>query len=49
MPIVRDGQASVQWEEGIVPGLDFCNHDPGAAVRWIVAGGMARTARPLSP
>lgn len=49
MLVVVDGQVCVQCEEGIIPGLDFCNHSPVSAVRWVVAGGMATTARPPSP
>ena len=30
--------AVVVAQEGILPGLDFCNHAPGAPVRWTVFG-----------
>jgi hypothetical protein len=29
---------SIVAQEGILPGLDFCNHAPGAPVRWTVYG-----------
>ncbi len=33
--------SSVVAQEGILPGLDFCNHAPGAPVRWTVYGAPA--------
>jgi len=32
--------------EGVLPGLDFCNHARGAAVRWTVWGGRGADADP---
>jgi hypothetical protein len=31
--------SGVSMQEGIVPGLDFCNHAPQSAARWTVFGG----------
>ncbi len=44
-PVERAGRAGVQAVEGIVPGLDFCNHDTASAVRWTIWGGQKSKAR----
>ena len=46
-PVQHEGRIAVRAEEGIVPGLDFCNHDPRSPVRWTVWGGCGNTARLL--
>ena len=38
--------AAVVMQEGIVPGLDFCNHAPGSACGWTVFGGGRRRGAP---
>ena len=34
--ISGDGSSAVISREGIVPGLDFCNHDANAQARWSI-------------
>ncbi|KAL6494046.1 hypothetical protein OROGR_031955 [Orobanche gracilis] len=36
------------WVEGLVPGIDFCNHDLKAAATWEVDGAGSTTAIPFS-
>ncbi|KAL4562743.1 hypothetical protein LXL04_026773 [Taraxacum kok-saghyz] len=36
------------WVEGLVPGIDFCNHDLKAAATWEVDGTGSATGVPLS-
>lgn len=36
------------WVEGLVPGIDFCNHDLKAAATWEVDGTGSATGLPLS-
>ncbi|KAK9056215.1 hypothetical protein SSX86_027305 [Deinandra increscens subsp. villosa] len=36
------------WVEGLVPGIDFCNHDLKAAATWEVDGTGSATSVPLS-
>lgn len=38
--------AGVTMQEGIVPGLDFCNHAAGSPCRWTVFGGGKRQGPP---
>ena len=45
-PVQHDGRIAVRAEEGMVPGLDFCNHDPRSPVRWTVWGACGTAARP---
>eukprot|EP00887_Chlorella_sp_A99_P000944 scaffold5.g944.t1 len=40
-----DGAWAVVMQEGLVPGLDFCNHAGGAACRWTVFGAEEARAR----
>nr|XP_043620765.1 uncharacterized protein LOC122592571 isoform X2 [Erigeron canadensis] len=41
-------QEETVWVEGLVPGIDFCNHDLKAAATWEVDGTGAATGVPLS-
>ncbi|XP_071698187.1 uncharacterized protein [Rutidosis leptorrhynchoides] len=41
-------QEDTVWVEGLVPGIDFCNHDLKAAATWEVDGTGAATGVPLS-
>ncbi|KAF5811680.1 putative methyltransferase transcription regulator SET family [Helianthus annuus] len=41
-------QAETVWVEGLVPGIDFCNHDLKAAATWEVDGTGSATGVPLS-
>ncbi|KAK9841855.1 hypothetical protein WJX81_007488 [Elliptochloris bilobata] len=43
-PVLHGGRPSVRAEEGIVPGLDFCNHDQASPVRWTIWGGAGNAA-----
>lgn len=44
-PVQHNGRIAVRAEEGIVPGLDFCNHNPRSPVRWTVWGACGTAAR----
>ena len=44
-PVQHIGRTAVRAVEGIVPGLDFCNHDTRSPVRWTVWGGCGTAAR----
>ncbi|XP_049351397.1 uncharacterized protein LOC125815875 isoform X1 [Solanum verrucosum] len=41
-------QGEIVWVEGLVPGIDFCNHDFKAAATWEVDGTGATTGVPFS-
>ncbi|PWA99937.1 SET domain-containing protein [Artemisia annua] len=41
-------QDETVWVEGLVPGIDFCNHDLRAAATWEVDGTGSATGVPLS-
>ncbi|KAI3800493.1 hypothetical protein L1987_28584 [Smallanthus sonchifolius] len=41
-------QDETVWVEGLVPGIDFCNHDLKAAATWEVDGTGSATGVPLS-
>ncbi|XP_076941669.1 uncharacterized protein LOC143611336 [Bidens hawaiensis] len=41
-------QEETIWVEGLVPGIDFCNHDLKAAATWEVDGRGSATGVPLS-
>ncbi|KAL9997935.1 putative methyltransferase transcription regulator SET family [Helianthus debilis subsp. tardiflorus] len=41
-------QEETVWVEGLVPGIDFCNHDLKAAATWEVDGTGSATGVPLS-
>ncbi|XP_010278513.1 PREDICTED: uncharacterized protein LOC104612687 isoform X2 [Nelumbo nucifera] len=41
-------QEQIIWVEGLVPGIDFCNHDLKAAATWEVDGTGLTTGVPLS-
>ncbi|KVH89138.1 Rubisco LS methyltransferase, substrate-binding domain-containing protein [Cynara cardunculus var. scolymus] len=41
-------QGETVWVEGLVPGIDFCNHDLKAAATWEVDGTGSATSVPLS-
>ncbi|PHU29218.1 hypothetical protein BC332_01311 [Capsicum chinense] len=41
-------QGEIVWVEGLVPGIDFCNHDFRAAATWEVDGTGATTGVPFS-
>ncbi|KAM7260984.1 hypothetical protein ACFE04_026459 [Oxalis oulophora] len=42
------GQGETIWVEGLVPGIDFCNHDLKAAATWEVDGTGSVTGVPSS-
>lgn len=41
-------QGGTVWVEGLVPGIDFCNHDLRAAATWEVDGTGLTTGVPCS-
>ncbi|KAK2974763.1 hypothetical protein RJ640_027124 [Escallonia rubra] len=41
-------QGETVWVEGLVPGIDFCNHDLKAAATWEVDGTGSTTGLPFS-
>ncbi|XP_059312803.1 uncharacterized protein LOC132063988 isoform X1 [Lycium ferocissimum] len=41
-------QGEIVWVEGLVPGIDFCNHDFKAAATWEVDGTGSTTGVPFS-
>ncbi|XP_075094368.1 uncharacterized protein LOC107795691 isoform X5 [Nicotiana tabacum] len=41
-------QGEIVWVEGLVPGIDFCNHDFKAVATWEVDGTGATTGVPFS-
>ncbi|KAJ9539524.1 hypothetical protein OSB04_032257 [Centaurea solstitialis] len=41
-------QGETVWVEGLVPGIDFCNHDLKAAATWEVDGTGSATGVPLT-
>lgn len=41
-------QEEILWVEGLVPGIDFCNHDLKAAATWEVDNTGLKTGVPLS-
>ncbi|CAN4125770.1 unnamed protein product [Withania somnifera] len=45
---VSMSQEEIVWVEGLVPGIDFCNHDFKAAATWEVDGTGATTGVPFS-
>ncbi|XP_074273062.1 uncharacterized protein LOC141596719 [Silene latifolia] len=45
---INSGQGETLWVEGLVPGIDFCNHDLKAAATWEVDGTGAATGVPNS-
>ncbi|GAB2285440.1 hypothetical protein Dimus_019891 [Dionaea muscipula] len=46
--IAHSLQEETLWVEGLVPGIDFCNHDLRAAAKWEVDGTGSVTGLPFS-
>ncbi|KAL3814878.1 hypothetical protein ACJIZ3_016146 [Penstemon smallii] len=46
--VVSNLQGETVWIEGLVPGIDFCNHDLKAAATWEVDGTGSTTGIPFS-
>ncbi|GMH21694.1 hypothetical protein Nepgr_023536 [Nepenthes gracilis] len=46
--ILNSTHGETLWVEGLVPGIDFCNHDLKAAATWEVDGTGSVTGVPLS-
>lgn len=47
-PISTSNQGETVWVEGLVPGIDFCNHDLKAAATWEVDNLGSATGVPFS-